>query len=128
MRVERLVFAGARNLSTFELAPAERFNVFVGDNGQGKTNLLEAIYVVATLRSFRTARLTDLIAFGQEEARIGARLGAGDSNGTYEVEISRTGRRARLDGKLVRPRARYFGEINLVAFTPEDLGLARAPP
>ena len=45
------------------LEPRERFNVFIGDNGQGKTNLLEAIFVVATLRSFRTSKLADLVAF-----------------------------------------------------------------
>ena len=47
--------SGVRNLRPLTLAPRERFNVFVGDNGQGKTNLLEAIYAVAALRSFRTA-------------------------------------------------------------------------
>ena len=48
--------------------------MFVGDNGQGKTNLLEAIYVVSTLRSFRTPRLSDLVAFGKAEAKLGARV------------------------------------------------------
>jgi DNA replication and repair protein RecF len=58
-----------RNLRPLQLLPRERFNVFSGDNGQGKTNLLEAIFVVAALRSFRTARRSDVIAFGADRAR-----------------------------------------------------------
>jgi ABC-type molybdenum transport system ATPase subunit/photorepair protein PhrA len=50
------------------------FSVFSGDNGQGKTTLLEAIFAVAALRSFRTAKLADVIAFGAERASLGARV------------------------------------------------------
>jgi DNA replication and repair protein RecF len=123
-----LTAAGVRNLAPLELAPRARFNVFVGDNGQGKTNLLEAIYVAAALRSFRTARLTDLIAFGQPEARIGARVEKHGLIRVYEVELAPGSRKVRLDGKAARPLARYFGGFNVVVFTPEDLALPRGSP
>jgi DNA replication and repair protein RecF len=135
MRIEALVAEHVRNLLPLQLEPRERFNVFVGDNGQGKTNLLEAIFVVATLRSFRTSKLTDLVAFGHERATLGARVLKESLTRLYEVEISqgskpggRAGRTVRLDGKAVRPVARYFGEFNVVVFTPEDLGLPRGAP
>ena len=117
-----------RNLRPLQLQPRERFNVFVGDNGQGKTNLLEAIYTVATLRSFRTAKLTDLIAFGQPEARLGARVVKDALVRVYEVDLAPGSRKVRLDGKAVRPLARYFGGFNVVVFTPEDLALPRGSP
>ncbi len=117
-----------RNLAPLQLAPAERFNVFVGDNGQGKTNLLEAIYVVAALRSFRTARLADVIAFGAEQARIGARVVKDELERVYEVDVAPGSRKVRLDGKPARPLARYFGGFNVVVFTPEDLALPRGSP
>ena len=63
MRIQVLTSTSVRNLKPLTLEPRERFNVFVGNNGQGKTNLLEAIYAVSTLRSFRTNRLTDMLAF-----------------------------------------------------------------
>jgi DNA replication and repair protein RecF len=110
------------------LQPRERFNVFVGDNGQGKTNLLEAIFVVAALRSFRTARLADLIAFGRPESKLGARVVKDDLVRVYEVDLAPGSRKVRLDGKAVRPLARYFGAFNVVVFTPEDLGLPRGAP
>jgi len=117
-----------RNLRPLTLEPRERFNVFAGDNGQGKTNLLEAIFVVATLRSFRTARLADLIAFDAERARLGARVLKDDLVRLYEVELAPGSRKVTLDGKPVRPLARYFGGFNVVVFTPEDLALPRASP
>jgi DNA replication and repair protein RecF len=110
------------------LAPRERFNVFVGDNGQGKTNLLETMFVVATLRSFRTARLADLITFDADHATIGARVVKDDLTRLYEIELASGSRKVRLDGKAVRPLSRYFGGFNVVVFTPEDLALPRGSP
>ena len=135
MRIQALVAEHVRNLAPLQLEPRERFNVFVGDNGQGKTNLLEAIFVVATLRSFRTSKLADLVAFGSDSAKLGARVLKESLTRVYEVELSsgsqpgtRSGRTVRLDGKAVRPVSRYFGEFNVVVFTPEDLGLPRGAP
>lgn len=102
--------------------------MFSGDNGQGKTNLLEAIFAVATLRSFRTTRMSDLVAFGAERARLGARVWKDDLVRLYEVELAQGSRKVTLDGKAVRPLARYFGGFNVVVFTPEDLALPRASP
>lgn len=102
--------------------------MFVGDNGQGKTNLLEAIFVVATLRSFRTSRLSDLVGFGRDTARLGARVLKNSLTRVYEVELGVGSRKVRLDGKTVRPLARYFGAFNVVVFTPEDLALPRGAP
>jgi DNA replication and repair protein RecF len=122
------VASGVRNLRPLSLEPRERFNVFSGDNGQGKTNLLEAIFVIAALRSFRTAKLSELVGFGAERARLGARVRKDDVVRVYEVELAQGTRRVTLDGKAVRPLARYFGGFNVVVFTPEDLALPRAAP
>lgn len=128
MRILALTATGVRNLEPVALEPRERFNVFVGDNGQGKTNLLEAIFVVAALRSFRTSKLSDLVAFGQPEARLGARVHKDDLTRIYEVDLAPGARKVRLDGKAARPLARYFGAFNVVVFTPEDLALPRGAP
>jgi DNA replication and repair protein RecF len=57
VKLRALALRGVRNLVPLDLEPGPRFNVVSGDNGQGKTNLLEAIFVVAALRSFRTTKL-----------------------------------------------------------------------
>jgi DNA replication and repair protein RecF len=81
VRISVLVVENVRNLRPQTLEPRERFNVFVGDNGQGKTNLLEAIYAVASLRSFRTSRLADMIAFGGSSQRARSQ---GEDDGSDE--------------------------------------------
>ena len=124
-----MVADGIRNLEPLTLHPRERFNVFVGDNGQGKTNLLEAIFVVSTLRSFRTSKLTDLVGFGRARAKLGARVLKDEMTRVYEVELATDARKqVTLDGKAVRPLSRYFGAFNVVVFTPEDLGVPRGSP
>jgi len=128
VRIAALTVEGLRNLAPLALEPAPRFNVFVGDNGQGKTNLLEAVYLVAALRSFRTTRLADVIHFGAPRAAVKARVARGGVQRVYEVVVEPHGRRVRLDGKAVRPVARYFGEFNVVLFAPEDLSVPRGAP
>jgi DNA replication and repair protein RecF len=128
VRIQVLTAEGVRNLQPLQLEPRERFNVFVGDNGQGKTNLLEAVYAVSALRSFRTSKLADMIAFGAQEARIGARVVKDELVRVYELTVAPQGRRVLLDGKSARPLARYFGGFNVVVFTPEDLTLPRGAP
>lgn len=84
--------------------------------------------MVATLRSFRAPRLSDLVAFGRTEATLGARVLKDDLVRVYEVDLAPGSRKVRLDGKAPRPLARYFGGFNVVVFTPEDLGLPRGSP
>ena len=119
---------GVRNLAPLLLEPAPRFNVICGDNGQGKTNLLETIYVVGALRSFRTQRLADIIQFNSEHAYVGAKVERQGLERIYELIQSPRSRRVRLDGKAVRPIAKYFGDFNVVLFAPEDLQVPRGSP
>jgi DNA replication and repair protein RecF len=128
VRVAALHAHGVRNLAPTAIEPAPRFNVFVGDNGQGKTNLLETVYIAATLRSFRTARLAEVIAHGEAAANIRAKVTRGGATRVYEVAIEPHARRVRLDGKAVRPVSRYFGDFNVVLFAPEDLQVPRGAP
>src|SRR4029077_18885209 len=68
LAIEALIAHGFRNLTHVHLELGPRFNVVSGDNGQGKTNLLEAIYMVATSKSFRTSKLGELVGFGADPA------------------------------------------------------------
>ncbi len=128
MLVRALKVHGFRNLVPTLVEPGPRFNVISGNNGQGKTNLLEALYAVCTLRSFRTSRLRDLIHIDQEQAYAAARVETGGLERRYELTINQRSRVVRLDEKPVRPISRYFGAFNVVLFAPEDLSVARASP
>lgn len=128
MLVTALALRGMRNLAPLELAPGPRFNVFAGDNGQGKTNLLEAVYVLAALRSFRTNRLAEVIGHGAERVELRARITRAELERSYRVVIEPERKTALVDDKPVRPVARYFGAFNVVLFAPEDLAVVRGPP
>jgi len=68
LAIERLSLRALRNLHSLDVEPGPRFNVISGDNGQGKTNLLEAIYVLATSRSFRASKPGDVVEHGGDIA------------------------------------------------------------
>lgn len=128
MRLLRLSLADFRNLASVDIEPSARSTVFVGENGQGKTNLLESVYFLTALRPLRQARLLELIRLGTDRARVsGDFLGPGGSR-EVAVEIDPHGRTPYLDKK---PQARldsYFEGLAAVAFTPDDLLLVKAGP
>lgn len=100
----------------------------MGGNGQGKTNFLEAIYFQSTLRSFRSARLRDLIQHGSENAEVESGV---DSEGVpirLRVFIDGQVRRLWLGGKAVRSAGEYLGLLRAVAFTPDDLAMVKGAP
>jgi DNA replication and repair protein RecF len=128
VQVAALQLHGVRNLAPLQLVPGPRFNVFHGDNGQGKTNLLEAVYVLAALRSFRTAVLAEVIGHGHASAKLAARVIRSELDRRYQLTIEPQRRIPLVDDKPVRPVARYFGAFNVVLFAPEDLAVVRGAP
>jgi len=128
MIVTRLELQRFRNLGEQVIEPHPRCSVICGHNAQGKTNLLEAIGLVASLRSFRTSRAVEMVRFGEEQARVRARVLSQGVEHELAVELSRSGRRAQVDGKGVRSAAGYLGRLNAVVFTPEELQVPRGAP
>lgn len=125
--IERLEVRNLRNLEAVDLVPALGTNVFCGDNGQGKTSLLEAIYLVATTRSFRTHRLRELVGHGSKAASVRAMLA--DPTGSREqfVGVSPSQRVVRVDGQKPESVARYATRSPIVVFHPGELSLTMGP-
>jgi DNA replication and repair protein RecF len=115
-----------RNIQSLSIAPAPRFNVIAGDNGQGKTSLLEALYCVATSRSFRTDKLKELRRDGTEFARVDAELLEGGEPRAQRLTVSDGGRAVFRDGERAERLADYAVRTPIVVFHPGDLELSMA--
>jgi DNA replication and repair protein RecF len=103
---------------------APGFHLLLGDNAQGKTNILEAVYLMATLRSFRGVGGAQMIRHGQKGYFAGAGL---TSQGRREIKMywSASERRLGLDGRPVRKLTDYLGVLRVVVFCTEDLQLVK---
>jgi len=139
--IERFRAIGWRNLEPLDFVfdPAASLHVLFGQNGQGKTNVIEALYFLSTFRSFRTTQAADLIRREGSEARIAVDVQAAETARLVEARLFReatgqakaTGtvnRTISVDGKPVKRVSAAFGVLSAVLFVPEDLMLARAAP
>lgn len=128
MKLEHLAVDGVRNLSAIEIEPHARLSVFIGDNGQGKTNLLEAIHLASALRPLRPVeRASDLVMFGRERGVVHARFEL-EGPLPIEVVVEPKGRRATVAGKSVRDVGALSWRIGVVSFLPEDSAMVRGGP
>ena len=128
MIVEHLSLVDFRNYATAELALHRGPNVLVGRNGQGKTNLAEAVVFLATLGSHRVSSDAPMVRDGQEFAVIRARLSHGERKVLLEVQVNRQGsNKARVNGSPSKTSElpRY---AHVVLFAPEDLQIVRGDP
>lgn len=115
---------GFRNLQHVDIELGERFNVISGANGQGKTNLLEAIYVLGTSKSFRSAKLEDLVTFGDELASVRARVVEAGDGRTQSVGLRSGSRIVRIDEKRPATLAAYAVRCPMVVFHPGEISLS----
>ena len=128
MIVEQLSLVDFRNYAVADVALAAGANVFVGRNGQGKTNLAEAIGYFATLGSHRVSQDAPMVRDGADAAIVRMRLAYGDRRVLLESQVNRSGsNKARVNGSPVKTSElpRY---AQVVLFAPEDLQIVRADP
>ncbi|MDB4989763.1 MAG: recombination and repair protein RecF, partial [Myxococcaceae bacterium] len=129
LRIAGLTLEGFRNLSPLSFEPGPRFNVLFGDNGAGKSSVLEAIGYLAALRSFRQAKKDDMIALEGKTAHLRARVESSPMFRDYRIGLDRNlGRSVVVDGKKPRSLGGYYGLLPLVLFHPGDTELMSGSP
>jgi len=116
-----------RNIKEQEIVPFEGTTLFVGKNGQGKTNIIEAMYILAFGRSFRTNTPRECIRHGDNECRIEGTVCQGSLTRDLEVRISRAEKKMYLHGKPVN-LADFVGNLHILAFTCDHLNIVRKSP
>lgn len=134
LRFERVQIRAIRNVSSCDFRPAPRLNVIAGDNGHGKTSLLEALYLVATTRSFRSDRIPETIQQGVEVASVVANVTEADAEPEAHPEAREqriglaAGKRSMIiDGNRLKRAGDFAVRTPVIAFHPGDLDLASGP-
>lgn len=128
MFVQKLKLFQFRNLRSGEYHFTERVSFVVGNNGQGKSNLIEALSFLSNARSFRTASVRDLVSWGADACSVFASVKGSQSDFDIGVNVESGRKKAFLNGDKVASINDYVGELTTVSFAPADLALVQGAP
>lgn len=127
MKVLSLKTENYRNLAAREYLPDGGVNIICGENGLGKTNLIESIWMFTGCRSFRSIKDKDVVKFGEAQARLEMEFYSGSRNKTAEIKIDEK-RHVSLNGIQLPSGRKMMGEFTCVVFTPLHLSIVKDGP
>lgn len=128
MKLTKIELHHFRNYVNQSLNFSDGINVFLGENAQGKTNLLEAIYVLALTRSHRTNNEKELINWDSQTAQIKGILQKRLGSVPIELDLGPKGKRAKVNHLEQAKLSSYVGQLNVILFAPEDLSIVKGAP
>jgi len=128
MQINRVCLRNFRNFTDLDLHPGGGVNIIWGDNGQGKTNLLEGIYLFAYFKSFRGAANNDLVGTKGEEGRVTLETHRAGMQHKLDLQVTTNSRIFLLDGKKPRPMESLLEAIRAILFAPDELQVLRSQP
>ena len=129
MIIKSLELADYRNYEALNLQFDKGTNILYGDNAQGKTNILEAIYVAATTKSHKGSKDREIVRFGKEEAHIRTYIEKEGVETRVDMHLrSSKSKGIAIDGQKIKKAAELLGLCNVVFFSPEDLGIIKNGP
>lgn len=129
MKINSLKLKNFRNYDFLDLEFDQATNIFYGDNAQGKTNILESLYLVGTTKSHRGTKDRDMIEFGQDEAHIEAVIEKKGINYQIDMHLKKNSPKGIAINKMpIRKASELFGIVNIVFFSPEDLNIIKNGP
>lgn len=128
MHIERLELKNFRNYDSIEMDFSSKINVFIGENAQGKTNLMESLYVLSMAKSHRTSNDKELIRWEADYGKIKGDIQKKYGHLPLELILSKKGKKARVNHLEQTRLSDYIGQLNVVMFAPEDLYLVKGSP
>ena len=127
MYIDKLKMQNFRNYKYQEINFENKINIFYGDNAQGKTNILESIFISSFGKSFRTNKDKELIKIGEDFLKVSSHFQKKDRQGEVKVEISDK-KNVYLNDIKLKKLSEVLGNIILVIFTPDDINLLKSGP
>ena len=128
MHIEKLLLKNYRNIKKTYLDLNPNLNIFIGNNGQGKTNLLEAVYLIATTESHRTNRDSELIEWDEDNALVQLKLIKDDYDLTISYKIEGRDKKIKINKNPLEKISDLVGNLNVILFSPEDLKIVKGSP
>lgn len=129
MYIRNIELKDFRNYKELKTEFSEKVNIFIGNNAQGKTNLLESIYLNGMARSFKTSKDRELIRFGESFCRIKTSAFYDGDIHTTEIVINSEGKKGvKLDGVKIKKTSELLERIFIIIFSPEDLKIVKDEP
>ena len=128
MVLTNLQLKNFRNYDNLDLSFEKKINIFIGNNAQGKTNILESIYVLSLTKSHRTNKDLYLIKKDSLFTKIIGTISDNDRNTKYEVLINENGKRVSINDKPLKKVSEYLSKINAIMFCPDDLEIIKGSP
>ncbi|MCL2234966.1 MAG: DNA replication/repair protein RecF [Defluviitaleaceae bacterium] len=128
MHVKRVILSNFRNIATADVELGGGINIMHGDNAQGKTNFLEAVYFSSVGRSHRASRDRELVNIGEKTASSTVFVEGEHGADKIATEIDKDGKKMWVNGLPIKRLGELFGHLLCVIFSPEDLSLIKAGP
>ena len=127
MWIKKIKINNFRNYKQQEIVLEENINIFYGENAQGKTNIIEAIFLGSMGKSFRAKKDKEMIRLEMEKAEIEIEYQKSDRDGKIKIEVSNK-KTIFLNGIKLKKLSELLGNINIVIFTPEDINILKGGP
>lgn len=127
MWINNIKLNNFRNYDNKEIKLHENINVFFGENAQGKTNIIESIFLCSIGKSFRTNKEKELIKFNEEKTLVEINYEKSDRTGNIKIEIGEK-KQVYLNGIKIKKLSELLGNINIVIFTPDDINILKGGP
>ena len=127
MYIERIKLQNFRNYKELELNLNKNINVIYGDNAQGKTNILEAIFLCSFGKSFRTIKEKEIIKFNENKTLVEIFFQKKDRDGKIGIEIGQK-KQISVNGIKIKKLSELLGNLNIVLFTPDDINILKNGP
>lgn len=128
MQLKNLKLLNFRNYDNLYLEFNPNINLFIGKNGQGKTNIVESVYMMSFSKSFRTNKDKELIKFDKENMYVGGNFTNSHSEGLIEIFLVKNKKGIKLNKLSIHKVQDLLGNLNIVIFSPEDLKLVKDSP
>ena len=128
MKISKLILKNFRNYIDLNIEFNDKLNIIIGNNAQGKTNILEAIYFLSITKSFSSVHDKTLIYKNKDYARVSGVIVNNQFKKTLSILLNENGKKLEVNQKIIKRNIDYLGNLRIITFSPDDIRLLKDSP